>query len=203
MPGGFGGIGNPAGGGGVEAGAAGMLEGGGGGKGLPERPGGLGGIGSLPGGGGGTESLPGGGSGAEGRDGADGALGAEGNWTGILIREVEVAFSGRLMRMVSCLTSALEGRLMRMVSFFISGVCSGRVMRMVSLRSVGEAPGFGGRVMRTVAFLVGLESGVAGGVSSAIKISRKCISLGERGVNLGKVRNFCLLEFFPFHSLRR
>lgn len=83
-------------------------------------------------------------------------------------------------------------------------------MRIVSFfASLEGTPGFGGKVMRTVAFLEGIGSGDdAGGVSAAISKST-CIALCVQGVNSWfqeideKVLNFCLLVFCPISSLPR
>ena len=173
-------------------GGTGILEGGGG-RGLP-TPGGFGGRGILPTGGGGK--LPGAGA-AGGLRGA-GATAGLGRSIGIVVRasSLTALFSGRLMRMVSRLIPVWAGKLMRMVSFFTSPMRTvsffmpdpgwGRLMRIVSfLPSLAGVPGFGGRVIRTVAFLERLGSWVAGGgVFSSAIVDSACIALVVRGVNL-------------------
>ena len=230
IPGGFGGKGRLAAEGGVgsfegTAGAAGMLGWGGVGR----APGGLVGRGSLPAGGG-TDNLPGGFGGIDGIDGVAGpafsvagGVADPGSLICMVVRESSstVGVPGRLMRMVSRsrLWPDCEGRLMRMVSFLVSPIRTvsfftppaawGRVIRMVSLLpSDGDAPGLGGRVMRTVAFFEGLGSGDAGEVSAAIigpsvsHRARRVSTLGSKKSS-GKVHNFCLLVFSPIFSFRR
>ena len=85
---------------------------------------------------------------------------------------------GRLIRMVSFLDSPI-----RTVSFLAANGGCGRVMRMVSFfDSPPPAAGFGGRVIRTVAFLERDGSGMAGGFSSGID-DEGCISPRGESVN--------------------
>jgi len=198
-PGRFGGMGMLDGGGGRVApgglgGSGNLPVGGGGGENLPGRDGALGALGAVVG----AAALD------VGRlicivvrDDSSAAL-LSGRLICIVVRDDSstALLSGRLMRMVSRVTPVCEGRLMRMVSFFTSPMRTvsfftlapevGMLMRMVSfLPSTGEAPGFGGRVMRTVAFLERLWScGLMGGVGSSAIVGSICIASAVRGVNL-------------------
>ena len=206
---GFGGT--VAGAGGIKApggfGAA-DIAAGGGGIGTPGRDGGTG----MLDGGGGSGAPGGGGVNLPGSDGALGTAGGAlkgvgaalgfGKLIGIVVRDdssVAGLPPGMLMRMVSLEAPLCEGRLMRIVSFFTSPIRTvsffteapdgGRTTRMVSfLLSEEDPPGFGGRVIRTVAFLEKCWSwgavGEVGGVDSSAIFGSICIASAVRGVNL-------------------